>query len=99
MTRNVRRLSSFIALSTKAVLLASRGFVAKRRHLWRGRIFDDLVQRHATSSEAEHAILEPVIYSQSITYRRDVKRGSINPDPNLDALLAGYKARLMRNTN
>jgi hypothetical protein len=43
--------------------------------------------------------LEPVIYSQSITYRRDVKRGSINPDPNLDALLAGYKARLMRNTN
>lgn len=54
---------------------------------------------HVDSSEAMRGILEPVIFTKSITYKRDVKRGVIKLDPSTDALLAAYKARLQPSTN
>jgi hypothetical protein len=33
-----------------------------------------------------------VIYSKAIDHKRDVKRGTISPDPSIEALLAAYQA-------
>jgi hypothetical protein len=49
---------------------------------------------HKDATDAERAILEPVIYSASINYRRDVKRGKITRDAMTDAMLARYKERV-----
>jgi hypothetical protein len=41
-------------------------------------------------------MLEPLIYSKTITHNRDIRRGIIAPDPSLNTALAGYKARVTR---
>lgn len=51
---------------------------------------------HATATPAEREVLEPVIFSKLVDYRRDVKRGKITADPTTEKLLATYTARLKR---
>jgi hypothetical protein len=55
-----------------------------------------LLTMHAHASDAERVILEPVIFSKSVDYRRDVKRGKIERDPTTDAQLAAYAGRIAR---
>jgi hypothetical protein len=61
---------------------------------WLGGIFNDLLARHATANQSERAILEPVIFTLTVNYRRDLKHGRINPDDRarIDALLTAYQA-------
>jgi hypothetical protein len=40
--------------------------------------------------------MESLLYSKSIDYRRDVKRGTIPADPRTDALLARYKRQVKK---
>jgi hypothetical protein len=65
-----------------------------RRLSWPGGHFEELLLLHDAAPPAERAILEPVIYSKAINYRRDVKRNRIKPDDRarIDVLLAAYKA-------
>jgi len=51
---------------------------------------------HTAASAAERAILEPVIFSKSVDYRRDVKCGKINRNERTDALLARYKEQVRK---
>jgi hypothetical protein len=63
---------------------------AKPRKSWRATIFGNLLHKHATASPAERAIIEPLIFSRLVDYRRDVKRG-IAADAATDELLSNYK--------
>ncbi len=51
---------------------------------------------HAAARDAERTVLEPVIFSKAVDYRRDVKQNKISPEEKIqtDALLAGYNARV-----
>ena len=51
---------------------------------------------HAEMNDAERAIADPIIFSKSVDYRRDVKRGKIDRDPTTDAQLADYAGRITR---
>jgi hypothetical protein len=61
---------------------------------WPGGRFEELLLLHDAAPPADRAILEPVIYSKAINYRRDVKRKRISPDDRdrIDVLLTAYKA-------
>ena len=53
---------------------------------------------HADASDAERGILEPVIFSKVVNYKRDVKRNQITQEDRArtDALLADYNVALLR---
>jgi hypothetical protein len=52
-----------------------------------------LLRQHATATPAERAIIEPVIFSKAVDYRRDVKRGKVSAEDQAatNELLARYK--------
>ena len=56
--------------------------------------FEELLLLHDAAPPSERAILEPVIFTRAINYKRDLRRGKINPDDRdrIDALLAAYQA-------
>ena len=74
----------------------SKSRISARKPIWRATIFDTLLERHQAASEAERVILQPIIFSKSVDYRRDVKRGKISPDATIDGLLAKYKERVKK---
>jgi hypothetical protein len=61
-----------------------------------GVLFDTLLERHRDATKAERTILEPLIFTKSVDYRRDVKRRRISPDATTDGLLTEYKERVKK---
>ena len=55
-------------------------------------VFNDLLELHADADDALRSILESVIYSKTIDYRRDVKHGKIDNEEKArtDAALRRY---------
>jgi hypothetical protein len=49
---------------------------------------------HASASAAQRGILEPIIFSKAVDYRRDVKRGIIHSEARIDELLKAHKYQL-----
>ena len=78
----------------KAVPLGSQASARLQGSISLRGIFGSLLVLHSRAAPAERAILEPVIYSKAINYRRDVKRNKIHPDDRarIDVLLAEYQA-------
>lgn len=76
--------------------LASRGCAERPNLTLHGVLFDDLLTAHANARDAERSILEPVIFSKAVDYRRDVKQHKIGLEEKAqtDALLADYNARV-----
>jgi hypothetical protein len=94
MMLNVKRWLRFIASSTKVGQLGSPESAEMRRLIWPGGRFEELLLLHDGAPSTERAILEQVIYSKAINYRRDVKRNRINPDDQarINVLLTAYHA-------
>jgi hypothetical protein len=68
----------------------------KRRLSWHGAIFNNLLTIHTAATPVERSILEPIIYSKFINYRRDIKQHKICAADKVrtDALLADYHLRI-----
>jgi hypothetical protein len=70
-----------------------RVYVVRQKLSFPGGRFRYLCQLHSLASPAERTILESIIFSKVVDYRRDVKRGKISPENKAitDSLLAQYK--------
>jgi hypothetical protein len=66
---------------------------ARNRTTFRETGFNDLLRKHANAAPAERALIEPILFSRLVDFRRDVKRGRITAKDKgvTDALLAKYK--------
>jgi hypothetical protein len=55
---------------------------------------------HADASNAERAVLEPIIFTKAVDYRRDVKQNKISAEnqAHTGTLLFDYNARVTSHT-
>jgi hypothetical protein len=90
-TKNVRCWWRSTERSTKPDQHVSIACDASLRKRQRAPAFNDLLHRHSTASPAERATIEPVVFSKTVDYRRDVKRRKIAADAATDELLRKYK--------
>ena len=58
----------------------SHASVKLQRSISPGGIFGELLVLHSRAVPADRAILEPVIFTRVINYKRDLKRNKINLD-------------------